>query len=110
MILEEIQACTGDFLSKGKAIEPKGIPPRRTWDSMVIPSRPGWPEVGKAYALWASMTGTTRKFQRSDFFRSLNIVWHTNHLRTARMDFWGAVALVCSIGIFAKLVQNLLTN
>jgi hypothetical protein len=56
------------------------------------------------------MTGTTRKFLRSGFFRSLNIVWHTNHLRTARLDFWGAVSLVCAIGMFAKLVQNLIAH
>ena len=56
------------------------------------------------------MNSTTRKFNRSGFFQSLNIVWPTNHLKTARLDFWGAVALVCVIGIVAKIAQSLLTS
>jgi hypothetical protein len=66
--------------------------------------------VGKPYAYNLSMTVSTRHFKRSEFFRSINIVWPTNHLRTARTDFWGAVTLVCVIGLFAKVVQSLLTN
>ncbi len=58
-----------------------------------------------------SMTGTTRKFHRSDFFRSLNIVWHSkHHLHRARMDFWGAVVVVSAMALLVKLAQNLLTN
>jgi hypothetical protein len=58
------------------------------------------------------MNGSSDKFNlnRSELFRSINIVWPTNHLRTARMDFWGAVALVCAIGMLAKFAQTLLTN
>lgn len=52
----------------------------------------------------------SRKLHRSGFFQSINIVWPTNHLKTARLDFWGAVALVCVIGMVAKFAQTLLTN
>ena len=110
MIFEdEAPAQDREFWSDREATEEQA-PSRHSY---FRDSGPVWqlpPEVGKAYAQLPSMTGTTRKFQRSGFFRSLNIVWPTNHLRTARMDFWGAVALVCAIGIFAKFVQNLLTN
>jgi len=56
------------------------------------------------------MTSSTRKFKRSRFFNSINIVWPTNHLRMARLDFWGAVALVCVVGMLVKFAQSLLTN
>ena len=56
------------------------------------------------------MTVLTRHSKRSDFFRSINIVWPTNQVRTAQTDFWGAVGLVCAIGFFAKIAQTLLTN
>lgn len=56
------------------------------------------------------MTILTRQSKRSDFFRSINIVWPTNQVRTAQTDFWGAVGLVCAIGFLAKLAQTVLTN
>jgi len=56
------------------------------------------------------MTTTARKLKRSRFFNTINIVWPTNHLRMARLDFWGAVALVCVIGMLVKLAQSVLTN
>jgi hypothetical protein len=56
------------------------------------------------------MTNPTRKFNRSEFFHSLNLVWRSNHLRTAQMDIWGAVALVCAIGMLAKFAQSLLSH
>lgn len=63
-----------------------------------------------AYAEGKTMTTSTRKFKRSRFFNSINIVWPTNHLRMARLDFWGAVALVCVVGMLVKFAQSLLTN
>jgi len=56
------------------------------------------------------MTGTTQKSNRSEFLHSINIVGPANHLEAARHDFWGAVALVVVIGMFAKLVQTLIIN
>jgi len=56
------------------------------------------------------MTNSTRKSKRSEFFHSLSLVWPTNHLRTARIDFWGAIALVCACGMVAKFAQTLLTH
>ena len=56
------------------------------------------------------MTNSTRKSKRSEFFHSLNLVWPSNQLRTARMDFWGAVALVCALGTVAKLAQTVLSH
>jgi hypothetical protein len=63
-----------------------------------------------AYANGQAMITTSRKFKRSQFFNSINIVWPTNHLRMARLDFWGAVALVCVVGLLVKFAQSLLTN
>ena len=40
---------------------------------------------------------------------SLDLVWPTNRLRKARMDFWGAVAMVCAFGLLAKFAQSLLS-
>jgi hypothetical protein len=51
-----------------------------------------------------------RKSKRSDFFHSLNLVWPTNHLRTARLDCWGAIILVCACGMIARIAQSLLTH
>jgi hypothetical protein len=31
-------------------------------------------------------------------------------MRTARLDFWGAVGLVCALGLAAKFVQMVLAN
>jgi hypothetical protein len=50
------------------------------------------------------------KFNRSEFFHSLDLAWPTNHLRRARMDFWGAVVLVCALGLVARFAQSLLTQ
>ncbi|MDR3456094.1 MAG: hypothetical protein P4N60_01500 [Verrucomicrobiae bacterium] len=55
------------------------------------------------------MVNSTRKSKRSEFFHSLCLVWPTNHLRTARIDFWGAIVLVCVCGMVAKFAQTLLT-
>jgi hypothetical protein len=57
-----------------------------------------------------AMKNQTRKSTRSDLFTSLNLVWPTNRLRTARVDFWGAIALVCTIGMVAKLAQTWLSH
>lgn len=57
----------------------------------------------------SGMTHSTRKLQRSEFMHSLDLVWPTNQLRKARMDFWGAVAMVCAIGLLAKFAQSLLS-
>jgi hypothetical protein len=56
------------------------------------------------------MNNQTRKSNRSDLFNSLNLIWPRNRLRTARIDFWGAVALVCAIGMVAKLAQTVLSH
>ena len=56
------------------------------------------------------MTDTTEKFNRSSFFRSINTVGPTDHHQTARLDFWGTVALVAIVGMFAKLIQTLIMN
>jgi hypothetical protein len=56
------------------------------------------------------MIASQRKFIRSVFFQSIRIVSPCNHLRTARLDFWGAVGLVCVIGIAAKFVQMILAD
>jgi hypothetical protein len=56
------------------------------------------------------MNNRTRKSNRSEFFNSLNLIWPTNRLRTARIDFWGAVALVCAIGMAAKFAQSVLSH
>ena len=56
------------------------------------------------------MTNSTRKSNRSEFFHSLSIVLSSNHLRAARTDFWGAVALVCVLGTVAKFAQTLLSH
>ena len=55
------------------------------------------------------MTTPTDKLQRSEFIHSLDLVWPTNQLRKARLDFWGAVAMVCAIGLLAKFAQSLLS-
>ncbi len=57
-----------------------------------------------------AMKNQTRKSIRSELFNSLNLIWPTNRVRTARIDFWGAVALVCAIGMVAKLAQTLLSH
>jgi hypothetical protein len=54
------------------------------------------------------MIASTRKFIRSGFFQTISIVSPSNPLRTARLDFWGAVGLVCVIGTLAKIAQTLL--
>jgi len=56
------------------------------------------------------MTNSTRKSKRSEFFHSLNLVWPSNQLRTARMDIWGAVVLVCACGMIAKFAQAMLSH
>ena len=56
------------------------------------------------------MRNVTHKSKRSEFFHSLNLVWPTNHLRTARLDFWGAIILVCACGMVAKFAQTLLSH
>lgn len=56
------------------------------------------------------MTGTSHKSNRSEFLRSIKIVWPTNHLREAHLDLWGAVLLVAVIGMCAKLIQTLIMN
>lgn len=56
------------------------------------------------------MIASKRKSIRSVFFHSIRIVSPCNHLRTARLDFWGAVGLVCVIGIAAKFVQMVLAK
>ena len=56
------------------------------------------------------MNTSNRKSNRSDLFNSLNLVWPANRLRAARVDFWGAVALVCAIGMAAKFAQSLLAH
>lgn len=56
------------------------------------------------------MIASKRKFIRSVFFHNIRIVSPCNHLRAARLDFWGAVALVCMFGIAAKLIQMMLAN
>ena len=56
------------------------------------------------------MNHQPRKSNRSDLFNSLNLAWPANRLRTARIDFWGAVALVCAIGMAAKFAQTLLAH
>lgn len=55
------------------------------------------------------MTNPTHKLQRSKFIYSLDLIWPTNQLRKARLDFWGAVAMVCAIGLLAKFAQSLLS-
>ncbi len=55
------------------------------------------------------MIHPTNKLQRSEFVHSLDLIWPTNQLRKARMDFWGAVAMVCVIGLLAKFAQSLLS-
>jgi len=57
-----------------------------------------------------AMTNSTHKSKRSEFFHSLSLVWPTNRLRTARIDFWGAIVLVCACGMVAKFAQTLLTH
>jgi hypothetical protein len=57
-----------------------------------------------------AMNDPIRKSIRSELINSLNLVWPTNRHRTARVDFWGAVALVCAIGMVAKLAQTLLSH
>lgn len=56
------------------------------------------------------MRTPSRKLNRSGFFHSLNLVWPTNQLRTARMDFWGGVLLVCALGTIGRLAQTLLSH
>jgi len=53
---------------------------------------------------------TERKFIRSVLFQSIRVVCPCNHLRTARLDFYGAIGLVCAIGIAAKVVQTFLAH
>ena len=65
-----------------------------------------WPDLCFKFAMIASK----RKFIRSVFFHNIRIVSPCNHLRAARLDFWGAVALVCMFGIAAKLIQMMLAN
>ncbi len=56
------------------------------------------------------MIASKRKFIRSVFFQSIRVVSPCNHLRTARLDFWGAVGMICALGLAAKLVQALLAK
>ena len=51
-----------------------------------------------------------RKSNRSDLINSLNLIWPTNQLRTARIDCWGAIALVCANGMVAKFAQTMLSH
>jgi hypothetical protein len=64
---------------------------------------------GTPVAISSGMTNPNRKLQRSEFMHSLDLVWPTNQLRKARLDFWGAVAMVCAIGLLAKFAQSLLS-
>jgi len=64
--------------------------------------------LGKAYALQFSMTAN--KFNRSRFCYSISLIGAANPLRSARLDFVGAVTLVCGIGMFFKLIQMLLAD
>jgi hypothetical protein len=51
-----------------------------------------------------------KKYSRSRFFQAITVISAGQPLRTARLDFFGSVSLVCSIGMIAKLVQVLLAN
>jgi len=51
-----------------------------------------------------------RKFSRSVLFQNIRVVCPCNHLRTARLDFYGAIGLICAIGIAAKVVQTFLAD
>ena len=56
------------------------------------------------------MIASERKFARSVLFQSIRVVCPCNHLRTARLDFYGAIGLICAVGIAAKVVQAFLAN
>jgi hypothetical protein len=58
----------------------------------------------------ANLIAHDSKLKRSEFFHSLDLVWPTNQLRKARMDFWGGVMLVCVLGIIGKFAQALLSH
>ena len=58
----------------------------------------------------AHMITSPNKLKRSEFFHSLNLVWPTNQLRAARLDFWGGVMLVCALGIIGRFAQSLLSH
>ena len=47
---------------------------------------------------------------RSRFFHTISVTHSAHPLRTARLDFFGSMVLVCTIGLLAKLVQTLLTH
>lgn len=58
----------------------------------------------------ATIIAPNSKLKRSEFFHSLDLVWPTNQLRKARMDFWGGVMLICALGILGKFAQALLSH
>ncbi len=87
----------------------------RAGHRLTLRSAPGFPQRENRQHAWhdgcvkVSMIHPTNKLQRSEFVHSLDLVWPTNQLRKARMDFWGAVAMVCVIGLLAKFAQSLLS-
>ncbi len=56
------------------------------------------------------MNGSKHKFIRSVLFQSIRVVCPCNHLRTARLDFYGAIGMVCALSVAAKMVQSLLAH
>ena len=57
-----------------------------------------------------AMIAPERKFYRSVLFQSIRVVCPCNHVKTARLDFYGAIGLICAIGIAAKVVQTFLAD
>ena len=58
----------------------------------------------------STMIVSERKFSRSVLFQNIRVVCPCNHLRTARLDFYGAIGLICAIGIAAKVVKTFLAD
>ncbi len=56
------------------------------------------------------MIATKPPTSRSVLFQSLRVVCPCNHLRAARLDFYGTIGLVCALSVAARLVQALLAD
>jgi hypothetical protein len=56
------------------------------------------------------MNGSKQKFIRSVLFQSIRVVCPCNHLRTARLDFYGAIGMVCAMSVAAKMIQAFLAH
>ena len=53
---------------------------------------------------------TTNKNPRSRFYHTIYEINTSHPVRAARLDFFGSVLLVCSIGMITKLIQELLAH